>query len=206
GWDAEGVEISIRAVEHVRGAGLRVFHGELAAAAYPAEHFDVVTASEILEHVPDPRALLAEVARILRPGGLFWATTPHGRGLSARVLGLRWSSISPPEHLHLFSLEGVRRMLRETGFHNARVTSEGCNPFELYRGWRRGDVMKAAAAGVPNGSEARYAGGGYERVASSYRLNRALMRNPATRFLKAALNGVLGAARGGDSIKIKAIK
>ena len=216
GWDAEGVEISIRAVDHVRGAGLKVFHGELAEAEYPDGHFDVVTASEILEHVPDPRAMLAEIARILRPGGLFWATTPHGRGLSARVLGLRWSSISPPEHLHLFSLEGVRQMLRETGFRTARVTSEGCNPFELYRAWRRGGVKAvgasssasaSAATGGPTAvSPARHAGGGYQRVSTSYRLNEALMRNSATRALKAALNGVLSAARGGDSIKIKAIK
>ena len=110
-------------------------------------------------------------------------------------------------------------MLRETGFRTARVTSEGCNPFELYRAWRRGGVKavaasaasssaasSSAATGDPTVGAARYAGGGYQRVVTSYRLNEALMRNSATRALKAALNGVLSAARGGDSIKIKAIK
>jgi SAM-dependent methyltransferase len=210
GWEAEGTELSLGAVEHVRREGLKVFHGELAEAQYPSGYFDVVTASEILEHVPDPRAMLAEVARILRPGGTFWATTPHGRGLSARVLGLRWSMVSPPEHLHLFSLEGVRRMLRETGFSRARVTSEGCNPYELCRAWRRDTTTKTTtvttAATASTENSVREAGGGYARVATSYRLNEALMKNSLTRVLKATLNGVLGAARGGDSIKIRAIK
>ncbi len=53
-------------------------------AAFPSEHFDVITAAELVEHLCDPQALLHEVARILRPGGLFWMTTPHARGLSGR--------------------------------------------------------------------------------------------------------------------------
>ncbi len=116
GWEAEGTEVSRPAVEHVRGEGFEVFHGELAEAKYPEGHFDVVTASEIIEHVPDPLSMLREIARILRPGGLFWATTPHGRGLSARVLGIKWSTVSPPEHLQLFTLGGVRGLLKEAGF------------------------------------------------------------------------------------------
>jgi SAM-dependent methyltransferase len=209
GWDAEGVELSLGAVEHLRSAGLRVFHGELAEAAYPSGYFDVVTASEIIEHVTDPRAMLAEIARILRPGGMFWGTTPHGRGFSARALGLKWSMVSPPEHLQLFSLGGMRRMLGETGFRSARLTSEGCNPFELYRVWRHGATAATTAATAATAStenSAREAGGGYARVATSYRLNEALMKNSLTRVLKATLNGVLVATRGGDSIKIRAIK
>ncbi|MCA1616507.1 MAG: class I SAM-dependent methyltransferase [Acidobacteria bacterium] len=91
GWEAEGVEVSHPAVEHLRAAGFSVFHGELAEARYPADHFDVIVASEVLEHLPDPRVLLREAARVLRPGGLLWATTPHSRGASARALGIGWS-------------------------------------------------------------------------------------------------------------------
>jgi SAM-dependent methyltransferase len=210
GWDAEGTEVSRPAVEHVRGEGFKVFHGELAEAAYPAGHFDVVTASEIIEHVPEPLPMLREIARILRPGGLFWATTPHGRGLSARVLGIRWSTVSPPEHLQLFTLGGVRRLLKEAGFTRADITSHGCNPYELRQALRRGGGA-AAAAGEGNGAGVReqlraQSAASSERVATAYQLNEALLKNPATRALKAALNGALGAARLGDSIKIRAVK
>jgi SAM-dependent methyltransferase len=37
---------------------------------------DAVICGEMLEHVPDPRLILAEAARVLKPGGLFLATVP----------------------------------------------------------------------------------------------------------------------------------
>jgi 2-polyprenyl-3-methyl-5-hydroxy-6-metoxy-1,4-benzoquinol methylase len=218
GWDAEGLEVSKTAAEHVRGEGFRVFCGELAEAAYPSEHFDVLTASEVLEHLTDPLPLLEEAARILRPGGLLWATTPHGRGLSARLLGARWSTVCPTEHLQLFSLAGARRVFRRAGFRRVRVTSRGCNPAEIWHALRhRGDGAHAAAtdesavvkdsAVVESSDSAKPSGGErFDRVASGYRLNEALLRNPATRALKSAVNAALGATRLGDSINIRAEK
>jgi len=199
GWEAEGTEISPPAIEQARDAGFKVFHGDLVEAKYPDGYFDVVAASEILEHLPDPQAMLGEIARVLRPGGLFWGTTPHGQGLSARVLGHKWSTIAPPEHLHLFSLAGVRRILTAAEFTRIRVTSQGCNPYELWQVLRHGG--NACAANGTLDAEA-----GFERVNTSYQLNEMLMRNFATRLLKASINSVLSAARLGDSIKIWAIK
>lgn len=71
GWETTGVEVSRSAIEHARQLGFQnVFQGDLAAAGYTSGQFDVVVASEVLEHVVDPRSLLTEVARALRPGGL----------------------------------------------------------------------------------------------------------------------------------------
>ncbi len=196
GWEAEGVEVSRPSVEHVRRAGFKVFHGELSAARYADEQFDVVTASEVLEHVPDPQMMLVEIARILRPGGLFWGTTPHGRGLSAQLLGIAWSTVSPPEHLQLFSLAGMHRLLKGAGFRSARLSARGVNPFEIWHALRHGKLA--------HGSEAPVAD--FNRVATGYQLNEALTRNAATKLVKSTLNGALAAARLGDSIKIRAVR
>lgn len=228
GWDAAGTEVSRPAVEHVRGEGFEVFAGELQEARFPDGHFDVVTASEILEHLPDPRVLLAEAARILRPGGLFWGTTPHGRGLSARALGIEWSTVSPPEHLQLFSLGGMRRLLKSAGFTRARVITQGFNHYEVRHALlakrRARGADKGATANGANGTNRKGATGAttvghdegaavkpeegavFDRVQSAYQLNETLMSSRAGRLTKAALNGVLSAARLGDSIKIWAIK
>lgn len=201
GWDAEGLEVSRPAVEHTRRAGFKVFCGELAEAKYPTDYFDVVTASEVLEHVADPQAMLDEIARLLRPGGLFWGTTPHGRGVSARLLGLKWSAVSPPEHLQLFSLGGLRGMLKRAGFRRLHVTSRAVNPFELWHELRRGGVTTHEAEGQSN-----LAAGSFDRVGTSHQLNEALTKNSGTKLVKATINRLLGVARLGDSIRIWAEK
>jgi len=60
GWQAEGVEVSKPAVDFLQEKGFQIFHGELAAARFPANSFDVITASELLEHVPEPLKLLTK--------------------------------------------------------------------------------------------------------------------------------------------------
>lgn len=198
GWHATGLEVSRTAAEHVRGLGFEVFNGELDSAGYPEGHFDVVVASEVLEHVPDPLGLARGMARVLRPGGLLWATTPHGRGVSARLLGLKWSAVCPPEHLHLFSIRSVRELLEDAGFRRVHVDTHGTNPFEIVHGLRRSSNGAGGDAAQCDGH------GDFNRVESSYHLNEFLTEKPLRRMLKGFVNGVLNAGRIGDSLKIRA--
>lgn len=195
GWKAQGLEVSAPVVEYLREQDFEIFHGFLQDAAYPDNHFDMVLAIEVLEHVPDAEAILRETARILRPGGVLWATTPHGNGLSARVLHEEWSVVAPPEHLHLFSSKGMRRILRKSGFSHSRVQTQGINPFELMHGIKhRFKPGKNVADEDSN------------RVQSSYQLNEFMIEKSSRRLLKDALNVVLSTTQMGDSLKIRAIK
>jgi SAM-dependent methyltransferase len=178
----------------VRELGFEVFEGELHEAAYPAQHFDIVTAAELLEHVFDPRALVLEVARILRPGGLFWTTTPHARGLSARVLGLNWRCIWPPEHLQLFSIGGLKALLRGAGFRDIHVDTTGGNPVEI---WHTLGKTKSAPKTVDQH---------FDRVQTSYQLNESLMKSRSRRALKSTVNSFLNLSRLGDSLKVFAVR
>lgn len=190
GWEAEGIEVSKPAVEHARSLGFAAFHGHLHEAGYSDSYFDVAVISEVLEHVGDPRGLLQEIARVVRPGGLLWATTPHGRGISARLLGLEWSVVVPPEHLQLFSRGGLRELVDSTGFRTVAIKTEAVNPFEILHRLRRKASLDTAS--MP----------GFDRVQSSYAILEKLYSRPSLRYAKDSVNRMLSATRMGDSLKI----
>jgi SAM-dependent methyltransferase len=80
GADAWGVEFDERKLAEgaARDAALadRLSVGDLESLAFPDESFDTALLNEVLEHVPDDRAALAEVRRVLRPGGRLIVLSP----------------------------------------------------------------------------------------------------------------------------------
>ncbi len=195
GWEVHGLEVSLPAVEQARRRGYEVFHGGLKESEYPDDSFDVITASEILEHLPDPEADLREIARILRPGGLFWGTTPSAKGISFRLTGLDWSIISPPEHIQLFSVQAVHRMFKNAGFSNIVVKTHGFNPMEILEHF-------SSKIRPKNRVEDQT----FSRVETGYELNESLTSSPFRRRIKDTINGSLDLLRIGDSLKIFARK
>jgi hypothetical protein len=148
----------------------------------------VVSMVEVVEHVPDPRGLIAQALPLLRPGGTLYVTTPHGRGISARLLRSGWSVVAPPEHLQLFSVPGLRRATAAAGLTVARARTQAVNPAELLAALRRGGPQ------LDPGS----------RVDSGYRLNEALSANARGAAVKRLVNFVLSSTRLGDSIRLLA--
>ncbi len=89
--------------------------------------FDLVWAGETLEHVADLTGLLAEVRRVLVPGGALVVTTPNLARLrvaaEALVGGPLESRLDPrADHLRFFTARTLRRVLDGAGFTNVRIT------------------------------------------------------------------------------------
>jgi 2-polyprenyl-3-methyl-5-hydroxy-6-metoxy-1,4-benzoquinol methylase/glycosyltransferase involved in cell wall biosynthesis len=189
GWGAHGTEIAASAFEHLSRYGIKTFQGELQAARYPADFFDVVYCSEVVEHLPDPLSLLRESARILRPGGLLYLTTPNFNSLSRRLLGARWRVICK-EHVCYFTPRLLTRLLRDAGFGRVRRATRNLDPHELRK------LFGAADA------EAR-AGFQIERTEA---LRVRFERNPTLKVLKGAANLLLAATASGDTIIVRAEK
>jgi ubiquinone/menaquinone biosynthesis C-methylase UbiE len=65
-----GLEISDYAVQRLRGEGIHMHKGKLPRIPLPDASFDVVIASQVLEHVIRRRFFIKEIKRVLKPGGL----------------------------------------------------------------------------------------------------------------------------------------
>lgn len=147
GWRVDATEVSESGLAHLRRTAARVFAGDLCDARFDPGSFDVVVSLEVLEHLPEPRPHLAEVARVLRPGGLLLLTTPNFGGLSRRLLGWRWRVIDA-EHLGYFSSRTLRGELRRLAFDHVSVRSRSLDVTTwsgpAQGGVRRFDPVKAA--------------------------------------------------------------
>ena len=123
GWSVQGVEFSLEAAAEARGHGLAVFVGGIAEAQLPDDSFDVAFAGDVLEHVPDPGAVLRELARVIAPGGALvlrgpMATHSWARGLALAAmgaLGRTWWLDEPPYHLWEFTPGPLRALVAQAG-------------------------------------------------------------------------------------------
>lgn len=76
GYFAEGVDTSEEALKFCREKGHTVQLGSADKMDYADESFDLVLASDVLEHLENDAAAVREVSRVLKKGGLFIATVP----------------------------------------------------------------------------------------------------------------------------------
>jgi SAM-dependent methyltransferase len=120
GWSATGIEIDPRAVRAGRTAGLDIREGGLPDTRLPGEHFDAVTLSHVIEHVHDPLAALAEVGRLLKPGGQVSLATPNLDSTGSSVFKQRWRGLEAPRHLVLFNPAALEAAVRAAGFVDVR--------------------------------------------------------------------------------------
>jgi SAM-dependent methyltransferase len=123
GWDVTGVDIDPVAVHAARARGLNVWLGDLAAQHFPAEHFDAIYLSHVIEHVHDPLALLAECHRTLRRDGELRVITPNCASLGHRRFRAAWFGLEPPRHLVMLSPASLREVARRAGFAEVSVRS-----------------------------------------------------------------------------------
>lgn len=137
GWKCEGIDFDERAVEAARARGLNVRVGSLEEQAYPAGTFDAVVMNHVIEHVPDPRAMLSECLRILKPGGQFACTTPNARSWCHSLFGPDWRGLEPPRHLHIFTRSSLSLLMQESPWSGIEVqTSIGNTHWLAWASWQ----------------------------------------------------------------------
>jgi SAM-dependent methyltransferase len=124
GARATGVEVAEAALARARerhpGLDFRAV-GFDAPLPFEDGSFELVWASEVIEHVSDTARWLSEVRRVLAPGGRLLVTTPsHGR-LRVALGGVERFSEPLGDHLHLYTRRSLAQLLDEFGFSEVRI-------------------------------------------------------------------------------------
>jgi 2-polyprenyl-3-methyl-5-hydroxy-6-metoxy-1,4-benzoquinol methylase len=118
GIDARGIEPSRALFDRFlegQAEFTSVTLDELQASA--PQTFDIVTAFDVIEHVPDPTGFLRAVSTCLEPDGIFFASTPDVESLTARLFGRRWHFY----HSYHLSYLGPRTIARAAAPNGLRM-------------------------------------------------------------------------------------
>jgi ubiquinone/menaquinone biosynthesis C-methylase UbiE len=132
------------AVTHVVGAEVAEAAIRRAVAAYPEvefrlvplcgefpfgdNEFDLVWASEVIEHVADTGIWLSEIRRVLAPSGRLLVTTPNHPRLRLALGGIERYSEPLGDHLHLYTRRSLGELLDAFAFEQVDVKTVGGMP------------------------------------------------------------------------------
>lgn len=111
-----GIDRSPEAIARCRGSGLEDVHAmDAQQPDFPDGSFDIILASDILEHLPDERAAARAWLRLLRPGGVLIALVPAFMAL--------WSPHDEAnQHRTRYRLRELRACLEAAGFETRRAS------------------------------------------------------------------------------------
>ena len=116
-WQVQGTELSEGAAAYARDAlRIPITVGKLHDAHFPDAEFDLIIMWHVIEHLHNPREVLAEVRRILKPGGRLLLAAPNFGSWEARWGREDWFHLDVPKHLTHFTPKSLKRLLREAGF------------------------------------------------------------------------------------------
>ena len=129
GWESEGIDFAEGSVAYCQRFGRNVRRADLYDID---ERYDVCTLFEVIEHVPQPTAFLTQAAKLVRPGGLLYLTTPNFSALDRRIVGAEWEAIHN-EHLSYFTPARLQRAIDASGLEIVRLTTQNLSVAEIKR-------------------------------------------------------------------------
>jgi 2-polyprenyl-3-methyl-5-hydroxy-6-metoxy-1,4-benzoquinol methylase len=122
-----GIDVAERSVQVASGDGLEAYQTTIEDAPPAVSGFSLITAIDLIEHVPNPGRFLVEVRKRLAPNGVLYLETPNihsmvyrtGQLLSGLTGGRPRKLLErlfPPQHVQYFTPNSLRRLAQSAGF------------------------------------------------------------------------------------------
>jgi len=99
--------------------------GPLVEELFPENHFDVVYAAQVFEHLLDPTETLETLLKLLKPGGIMFIDVPNYNTLPIRFNKDDFMLNEPPQHINYFTPSTLSKLVTDAGLKNAKLYSEG---------------------------------------------------------------------------------
>ena len=140
GWTVAGVEVSqYSAKQACERLGVEILSQPIESLQLPEARYDLVRMKHSIEHLPEPRIAIEQIARALKPGGFAVIDTDNAdafrtqienlfrsvigrksarsivQKLTGKNLDSRYGRLCPPIHLYNFNLQNLSRLLEEAG-------------------------------------------------------------------------------------------
>lgn len=91
----------------------------------PADSADKIVCTEVLEHVEDPAAVMAEMYRVGKPGAFYLLTVPHEAGESVMKDTAPVQYFQAPNHIRIFSRDSFTALVEDSGLEIVRYEEFG---------------------------------------------------------------------------------
>ncbi len=125
GFETTVIEMDASCCEYIEQVvGARAIHSDRPELALSdLESFHAIAMWQVIEHLPDPWAVLEAAAAHLEPGGAIIVGTPNPSSLQFRLLGHYWAHLDAPRHLFLITALALRRKARDLGLQHVMTTT-----------------------------------------------------------------------------------
>jgi SAM-dependent methyltransferase len=141
GYELHGAEYDPQLIGNLADRGICIADVTGLADSDWQNEFDHITLAHVLEHVPDPQALLRRLFGWLKPGGTLYLEVPNADATGLAIFGRYWRGLEAPRHFALPSRTALTTALADAGFGAVRQHINA-----TARGWVWAESLEASPA------------------------------------------------------------
>jgi 2-polyprenyl-3-methyl-5-hydroxy-6-metoxy-1,4-benzoquinol methylase len=150
-------------------------------------NFDLIILTEVIEHINNPKEVIANTLTLLKPGGLLYITTPNFSSIERQIIGSNWSLICYPEHLCYYNPKTLDFFFSNCGYEKVLLRTENISVASIIKFLKKKKILVREFQDLPHDK--------FSSIAQQY-----VHKNKFLIFIKKMVNTFLGITGKGTSL------